>query len=190
LLLRTISNIQDKEMKRIKFISKFAAVGTMCVAFTGMIVEVAQAQRRIVPLLSNSCVTTIGYVSINDGEVSIGRQLFTSSVSMQVGPILGYADTDTTSITCRLKSAGSSAKYKSLGLGFGIPDNSNGGEVTVSVYLDGNLVGSRSIYSGENAQKWGINVSSANSISIQASCSNNCPEKVHFYYTGLQPISR
>lgn len=176
-------------MNRINFISKFAAVGTMCLVFTGIVVEVAQAQKRVVPLLSNSCVTTIGDAFINDVEVSIGRQLFTSSVSMKVGEIFGGGGY-TTSITCRLKSAGSPAKYKSLGLGFGITDNNNGGEVTVSVYLDGNLVGSRSIYSGENAQKWGINVSSANSVSIQASCSNNCPENVHFYYTGLQPISR
>jgi hypothetical protein len=175
-------------MKRIKFLSKFVAVSAVCLAFTGTVAEVAQAQRRSVPLLSNSCVTTIGNVSINDGEVSIGRQLFTSLVSIQVGDFLGSAYT--TSITCRLKSPGSPAKYKALGLGFGIPDNVNGGEVTVSVYLDGNLVGSRSIYSGENAQKWGINVSSASNVSIQASCSNNCPEKVHFFYTGLQPISR
>ncbi|MBD1933067.1 MULTISPECIES: hypothetical protein [Cyanophyceae] len=172
-------------MNKIKFIRKVAAVGAIYLAGTGIAGEVVQAKKPAF-LLSNTCVETSGRWGTSREEISVGKELFTSVMYMTSGYYGG--DGQPSSMTCRIRPAGSASKFKTLRLAFGIADNARKGQVTVSVHLDGNQVASRTISSGEKELLL-IDVSKASSLAVETSCSSECPVFVNVFQALLEPVS-
>lgn len=164
-----------------KFISKFAAIGTICLVFAGSAWQVAQGQQRTTSLFSTGCVRR-GEVNSSQQDISIGRQAFTEIFYIYSG----YNSL----ITCRIRPAGSQPRFKTLRLAFGIADDIRANKpVDVNVYLDGNLAGSRTLSVGEKSLLL-LDVSRVSSVAIEVPNNNDYPyPKVSFVQALLEPIS-
>ncbi|MFB2878498.1 hypothetical protein [Floridanema aerugineum] len=164
-----------------KLIRKFAAISTICLVFAGSDWQVAQGQQRTTSLFSTGCVRRQGMDS-SQRDISIGRQAFTE---------ISYAyDTWSPLITCRIRPAGSQARFKTLRLAFGISDDEKANKpVDINVYLDGNLAASRSLSVGEKSLLL-LDVSKISSVAIEIP-SNNDSEgtRISFVQALLEPIS-
>jgi hypothetical protein len=171
-------------MRTTKFIHKVAIVGTMYLAFAGLAGQPAQGRQQTTSLFSTTCVGRGDYGS-QRRDVTIGRELFTSIFRMA-----DRYDPNGTSMTCRIRFAGSVHKFKTLRLAFGIGDSEYGDRpVDVNVYLDGNLAESRTLLIGEKALLL-LNVSQTSSVAIEVL--NNGDGQltdVSFFQALLEPIS-
>lgn len=133
-------------------------IGTLGIQFT----KAQQVQRTW--LLSTTCVDTVSYRwGKEQQEVSIGREVYTSSAYMWPG----------SGFSCKLNPA---SRFQTLKLGFGLLDNSNMLEGLVRVYLNGNKAVDRTFPRGK-AETVLLDVKNISSVAIEFYCtSNNCPE--------------
>lgn len=171
-----------------KFIRKVAAIGTICLVFAGSTWQVAQGQQRTTSLFSNTCVGRGMYGNQND-DVSIGKQLFTSIFYLGGIDFL-YGRSVSSSITCRIRPAGSAPRFKTLRLAFGINDHLDSSFATeINVYKDGNKAESRELYPGDKALLL-LDVSRVSSVAIEAvPISGKDLARVSFTQALLEPIS-
>jgi NPCBM/NEW2 domain len=169
-------------MKQIKFFNNLLSVGMMSLALGTMGVQVAQAQQST-HLLSTKCA------SINDSswrkdntDVSIGKELYTSVMYVASG----------SGLSCRLTPSDSGIKFQTLKLGFGIADDAHSNNnVVVNVYVNGNQVASRNVFTGGGAKTVLVDVKNARSVAIEVTCpstSSSCYGIVRFFEASLEPI--
>ncbi|EDX74181.1 hypothetical protein MC7420_4166 [Coleofasciculus chthonoplastes PCC 7420] len=166
-------------MKTSTFFSRLLSTGMLSLMLGILGGQVAEAQRPV-HLLSTTCVTTRGSSWRSESQdVAIGREVYTSVMYIWDGG--GFS--------CRLKTANSVPQYQTLNLGFGLQDGSrNSDDAVLSVYLDGNQVGSRSISRGQ-AKIWVIDVTNARSVALEVTCpSGSCSSLVRFFEASLDSI--
>ncbi|NTW21046.1 MAG: hypothetical protein HGA42_16270 [Nostocales cyanobacterium W4_Combined_metabat2_030] len=185
LLSKTRPALDTKE--KMKLIRKLATVGAMCLVFAGVAGQAAQAQQRTTSLFSNTCVGRGSYGPQNQ-DISIGKQLFTSIYSL--GGIYIGGNPIISSITCRIRPAGSAPRFKTLRLAFGIDEDFNssfGG--AINVYIDGNKAETRELYPGDKAFLL-LDVSRVSNVAIEAvPISGKNLARVSFFQALLEPIS-
>lgn len=147
-----------------------ASITTVSSLLASSVTEVSLAQQTTTkPILSTQCVRISGGgAKYSKDDISINRELFTSNFYM-------YVENDPSSFTCKINSANSASKFKSLRLEFGIPDG-NSRSSTVNIYLDGNQAATKTVSAGEKATVF-VDVSKARSVAIEAV---KAEERSHF----------
>jgi hypothetical protein len=170
----------SKEKPIVKAIA--AAMISVAVANLGL---VAQAQRSTF-LLRGKCVNSgLGNASLDDTNVSIGRQVYTSLFYLAPG-------NQSASITCRILSGKKSQpRFQTLDLGFGISDNDvTAPSVTVNIYSDGRRVESQTVAPSQT-RSLQLDVSNVSNVSIETVCPSSSQlqycGRVYFFQASLEP---
>ena len=170
-------------MRSSNFFYKLISTGMLSLVLGIFGVQVAEAQSRIF-LLDTTCVTTrttnsfYTYWGSENRDIAVGREIYTSIMYIKNGD--GFS--------CRLREQNSAPKFQTLYLGFGIPDTEDIGEIVLTVYIDGNQLGYRTVSRGE-AKTWPIDVKNARSVALEVTCSSrNCPDSLRFFEASLESI--
>lgn len=188
-------------MKQLKWLA--SGLGVVTTVFLSLVIPTA-VEARVMSLAQLGCIAAQpsnswsvgfrGYAAINE-DVTIGREIFRAvgRLGRSAGNY-GLVQGEGPEITCRLVSSGERPRWRTLTLAFGLPDQrdeftpieSETARVAVTVYLDGNYVGSRDLYLNDR-YVWPIDISGARSLSITAECFNrarsNCPPVIFFQDT-------
>ena len=159
-------------MKRVRWLSGLFSAGMLCVMLGTVGAQVAQAQRPIF-LLDLTCVNRgNGQYEKSSEDISVGRELYTSV--LRVYPNAAF--------TCRLP--GGSA---SLRLEYGMSDTAVGyAPITITVYLDGNQVASRTASPGQVGTLL-VDISNGKSLAIETACARatNCNATLRLFKAQL-----
>jgi hypothetical protein len=169
-------------MSNTKPIAKVIAAAMLSTAVVNLGL-VAQAQRPT-SLLRGKCVNSgLGNASLDDTDISIGKQVYTSLFYIAPGD-------RSASVTCNiLPKRKYQPGFQTLNLGFGIRDNDlTAPPVTVNVYSDGKKVDSRTVAPAQT-QSLQLNVSNVSNVSIETVCSSQSQYcgRVYFFQASLEP---
>jgi hypothetical protein len=172
-------------MKRVRWLSGLLSAGVLSFSLATVGAQVAQAQRPI-HILDLQCLVTgglrrtgspgvgeIDYLYRRPTDISIGRQLYTSIMSVREA-----------SWTCKLPGG-----RASLRLEYGVDDQSEISPPKIDVYVDGNQVASQVGKLGR-INTMLVDVSNGKSLSLDISCSTakNCNQRsYHFFKFNLEP---
>jgi len=163
-------------MRKVKFFTKFISVGMLCLTLETLGIQVAQAQRPVF-LLDLTCVDRDGDYRRNSRDISVGREIYTSVMS--INPHSAF--------TCKLPTANSA----SLRLEYGMSDtHSNSAPVTITAYLDGNEVASKTAAPGKTGTLL-VDISKGKSLAIETACAraSNCGSPVYFFKAQIEPAA-
>lgn len=123
------------------------------------------------------------YIAINE-DIPIGLEIYRAVAYLGNG-IFIY-EKRPAQVACRLATSGEKPRFKTLTLGFGLPDNhpySKGALVRLSLYKDGNFFDYKDVTMGEQFI-WPINVTNVRSIALESDCrraqSGTCPALYFF----------
>ncbi|MCC3419862.1 MAG: hypothetical protein JGK24_24170 [Microcoleus sp. PH2017_29_MFU_D_A] len=167
----------------------------LTIAVLALATDLVQAQRRrprgTASLGEMNCqkiTDRASYIAINQ-DVPIGLEIFKAVAYLGNGPT--YLE-ESGQVACRLAAQGEKPKFRTLTLGFGLPDNndnSKGALVRLSIYKDGNFFEYRDVTAGQKLL-WPINVTNVRSIALEAECKrrssgNSCPA-LYFYQDILE----
>ena len=168
-------------MKRVRWLSGLLSAGVLSFTLATVGAQVAQAQRSI-HILDLQCLVTGGYldnrgnlqyVNRRPTDISIGRQIYTSIMSVREA-----------SWTCKLP--GGSA---SLRLEYGVDDRDEISPPKIEVYVDGNQVASQVGKPGR-INTMLVDVSNGKSLALEISCSTEkrCNYRsYHFFKFLIEP---
>ncbi|MEG4121335.1 hypothetical protein QUA43_28170 [Microcoleus sp. N9_B4] len=170
-------------MKRVRWLSGLFSAGVLSFSLATVGAQVAQAQRPI-HILDLQCLITRGTISISGvgglaylyrrpTDISIGRQLYTSIMSVREA---GW--------TCKLPGG-----RASLRLEYGVDDQSEILPPKIEVYVDGNQVASQVGKPGR-INTMLVDISNGKSLSLDISCSTakNCNRRMyHFFKFQIEP---
>lgn len=160
-------------MKRFRLLSRLLSAGMLSAMLGTLAAQVAQAQRPI-SLLDLQCVTRSGSYGADSRDISVGRQLYTSTVFFD----------SVTALTCRLPGGPASLRFE-----FAIPDNSNAPPVRIDVYLDGNQVASRTGDKGK-VHTMLVDISNGKSLAVEVfhtRSTNGFSVRYHFMKAQIEP---
>ena len=155
-------------MKRDRWLSGLLSAGVLSFSLATVGAQVAQAQRRI-HIFDLNCVGRWGSSpSVQQRDVSIGRELYTSILR-----------TDPFGFTCKLPGG-----RASLRLEYGVSDNDNKPPAKIDVYVDGNQVASQIGKEGR-VNTMLVDVSNGKSLAIDINCSRatNCNNGYYYFFT-------
>jgi hypothetical protein len=168
-------------MSQVKFNHRFIIANLLVLALGTLFAKVAYAQRPIF-LLDNQCINTgSGNWGRNARDVSVGREIYTSLMTMS-----SWGPNDSAAMTCKIQASSSAT----LRLGFGMRDNDIGSSPSiVDVYVNGNHKGKQTVYPGKVSSLL-VDISNGNSLAVETTCSraSNC-QTVYFFkaeLTGLK----
>ncbi len=168
-------------MKRVRWLSGLLSAGVLSFSLATVGAQVAQAQRPI-HILDLQCLVTGGYldnrgnlqyVNRRPTDISIGRQLYTSIMSVREA-----------SWTCKLPGG-----RASLRLEYGVDDRDEISPPKIEVYVDGNQVASQVGKPGR-INTMLVDVSNGKSLALEISCSTEkrCNYRsYHFFKFNLEP---
>jgi hypothetical protein len=169
-------------MKRVRWLSGLFLAGMLCVMLGTVGAQVAQAQRPI-HILDLQCLVTRGtglnfsstlaYLYKGPTDISIGRQIYTSIMSVREA---GW--------TCKLPGG-----RASLRLEYGVDDRDEISPPKIEVYVDGNQVASQVGKPGRINTMF-ADISNGKSLALDISCSTaqNCDRKpYHFFKFQIEP---
>jgi len=168
-------------MKRVRWLSGLLSAGVLSFTLATVGTQVAQAQRPI-HILDLQCLVTGGYldnrgnlqyVNRRPTDISIGRQLYTSIMSVREA-----------SWTCKLPGG-----RASLRLEYGVDDRDEISPPKIEVYVDGNQVASQVGKPGR-INTMLVDVSNGKSLALEISCSTEkrCNYRsYHFFKFNLEP---
>ena len=168
-------------MKRVRWLSGLLSAGVLSFTLATVGAQVAQAQRPI-HILDLQCLVTGGYldnrgnlqyVNRRPTDISIGRQLYTSIMSVREA-----------SWTCKLPGG-----RASLRLEYGVDDRDEISPPKIEVYVDGNQVASQVGKPGR-INTMLVDVSNGKSLALEISCSTEkrCNYRsYHFFKFNLEP---
>ena len=172
-------------MKRVRWLSGLFLAGMLCVMLGTVGAQVAQAQRPI-HILDLQCLVTggllrtgspdpggINYLYRRPTDISIGRQIYTSIMSVREA-----------SWTCKLPGG-----RASLRLEYGVDDQSEISPPKIEVYVDGNQVASQVGKPGRvNTMLEDISNGKSLSLDITCSTAKNCNQRsYHFFKFQIEP---
>lgn len=142
-----------------------ASITTVSSLLASSVTEVSLAQQATTkPILSTQCIRVSGQGTRGSKEdISINRELFTSNFFMGGS---SWEINTPQSFTCKINSANSTSKFKSLRLEFGLPDEATKQPTTVNVYLNGNPAVTKTVSAGEKQTVF-VDASKARSIAIE-----------------------
>jgi hypothetical protein len=168
-------------MKRVRWLSGLFSAGVLSFTLATVGAQVAQAQRPI-HILDLQCLVTGGYldnrgnlqyVNRRPTDISIGRQLYTSIMSVREARW-----------TCKLPGG-----RASLRLEYGVDDRDEISPPKIEVYVDGNQVASQVGKPGRIYTML-VDVSNGKSLALEISCSTEkrCNYRsYHFFKFHLEP---
>ncbi len=159
-------------MKRFRLLSRLLSAGMLSAMLGTLAAQVAQAQRPI-PFFDLKCVkrsTADHPYSTGSEDISVGRELYTSTASILQG----------TALTCRLPGGPASLRFE-----FAIPDNSDSPPVRIDVYVDGNQVASRTGGKGK-VHTMLVDISNGKSLALEVFCTTSCHWSTRYYFMKAQ----
>lgn len=172
-------------MKRVRWLSGLFAAGVLSFTLATVGAQVAQAQRPI-HILDLQCLITGGvlrngspnvgalsYLYRGPTDISIGRQLYTSIMTVREA---GW--------NCKLPGG-----RASLRLEYGVEDQDEISPPKIEVYVDGNQVASQMGKPGR-INTMLVDISNGRSLSLDISCSTakNCNRRpYHFFKFQIEP---
>ena len=168
-------------MKRVRWLSGLLSAGVLSFTLATVGTQVAQAQRPI-HILDLQCLVTGGYldnrgnlqyVNRRPTDISIGRQLYTSIMSVREA-----------SWTCKLPGG-----RASLRLEYGVDDRDEISPPKIEVYVDGNQ-GASQVGKPGRINTMLVDVSNGKSLALEISCSTEkrCNYRsYHFFKFNLEP---
>lgn len=167
-----------------KLIRQPIAFTILCLFLATLDSPVVESRQSPVSLVRTSCVGSgPGRWRRDREDVAIGRAVHTSV--MNLSPSNGLA-----AVTCRIRPEDSSPKFQTLQLEFGMLDSDVSSPAnTVSIYLDGQPVATRTVGPGQAASLL-FNVSNVSNVSIETMCASRSEYcgRVYFFKTSLERI--
>ena len=175
--------------------NKFSLFGLSNLGLAGILfttlVQSVQAGRTV-SMTEIDCLTTSASSGVNSfiassGNVSLGQEVFTAVAVLRTDwEFLGsnYIRSDIpASAACRITPSGSKPRFRTLRLAFGINNGNsyakNNSLIKLTVFLDGNAMGSQEMAKGEQ-KFWLVNVTNVRSVALRADClsRDTCPSVV------------